>query len=168
MKKVILTVLLLTINVLVSAQEKNNEIKVNVGVLIFEGIEVTYERILNNNSSIGISYASLLNTKHKNDYLDWYLSPYYRYFLGKKRASGFFFEGFGMLNSTNRNLSLDCGSSVDESITDFALGLGMGSKWVTKGGFVGELNIGLGRNLFDNRGDLKLVGKIGVTLGYRF
>lgn len=59
----------------------------------------------------------------------------------------------------------------NETITDFAIGLGLGGKWITKRGVIFEINAGVGRNLFseynDNR-DLEFVGRGGITVGYRF
>ncbi len=47
--------------------------------------------------------------------------------------------------------------------------VGIGGKWVTKSGFVAELNLGVGRNLFNSdRTGTDAVGKLGITLGYRF
>jgi hypothetical protein len=41
-----------------------------------------------------------------------------------------------------------------ERFTDFALGFGLGSKWIHRKGFVFEINAGIGRNLFsDNSPD---------------
>ena len=48
-------------------------------------------------------------------------------------------------------------------------GIGVGGKWVTKSGFVGELNLGFGRNLFNSENsNYNVVGKLAVTVGYRF
>ena len=75
-----------------------------------------------------------------------------------------------MLNSTNDYNYLDGSKSPNkENITDFALGIGLGGKWITKSGFIGELNLGFGRNLFNSdRYDYEIIGKVGITLGYRF
>ena len=60
-------------------------------------------------------------------------------------------------------------ASQKENITDFALGIGLGGKWITNSGFIGELNVGFGRNLFQNdRYDYEIVGKVGISVGYRF
>ena len=47
-------------------------------------------------------------------------------------------------------------------------GIGVGGKWVTNNGFIGELNLGVGRNLFNSNNIDDLVGKVAITLGYRF
>jgi len=51
---------------------------------------------------------------------------------------------------------------------NFALGVGLGGKWITKSGFVGEVNLGIGRNLTNSEFDNDVVIKASVTLGYRF
>ena len=104
--------------------------------------------------------------------INYYISPYYRFYFGKKYAAGFFLEGFGMLNSIDRfQLEFDdFGNVIDsnDNITDFALGIGFGGKWVTNRGFIGELNLGVGRNLFNSDTIDDFVGKLAITLGYRF
>ena len=57
----------------------------------------------------------------------------------------------------------------EDNTLAFALGIGVGGKWITKSGFVGELNLGLGRNII-NVDDFidDLVGEIGIGVGYRF
>jgi hypothetical protein len=50
------------------------------------------------------------------------------------------------------------------------LGIGLGGKWITKKGLLLEVNAGVGRNLFNNRydRDFELIGRGGITVGYRF
>ena len=56
-----------------------------------------------------------------------------------------------MLNSIDyERFNSSLSSFEDENVTDFALGIGLGGKWITKSGFIGELNLGIGRNLFEN------------------
>ena len=57
------------------------------------------------------------------------------------------------------------------TITDFALGFGIGGKWITKKGFLFEINSGIGRNLFNPKSrdnDYQIVGRGGITIGYRY
>jgi len=147
-----------------------NEIKGNALMLVAGAFEVTYERILNEESAVGVS----LFVPYDNDIdVNFSLTPYYRFYFGKKPSAGFFVEGFGMLNSyddtiyTNEN---NYNSTYEDvTRTDFALGFGLGSKWVTKRGFVFEINAGVGRNLFNSSDtDFEIVGRGGITLGYRF
>jgi len=164
------------------SQEENqinfpkNEIKGNALFLVAGALEVTYEKLLNEESGLGVSlfvsYDENINTKFS-------LTPYYRFYFGKKPAAGFFVEGFGMLNSYTQETyyyayedfppynTLE--TVIKDNTTDFALGFGIGSKWVTKKGFLFEINAGVGRNLFNSsETDYEIVGRGGITLGYRF
>lgn len=180
MKKCIFTLLMLCAFATSQAQTDNapatntgkNEIKLNSFFLLLGVFEPSYERNLSENGSVGIS----MFIPYDND-VDWninyYVSPYYRAFFGKKYAAGFFLEGFGMLNSTINTHVLDYYNGIvrDENNTNFAVGFGLGSKWYTRGGFVFEINGGFGRNLFNAdaaNNDNLFVGKFGFNLGYRF
>jgi hypothetical protein len=174
MKKILLS-LVLTLSILsVKGQEqkqetfKQDEVKLNGLFLILGAFEATYERILNEESAIGIS-ALLSFDDDISDDIKYYISPYYRMYFGHKNiASGFFAEGFAMLNSTNREINL-FGTRDDDFRTDLAFGFGFGGKWVTKKGFIFELSTGIGRNFFNNdNSDYEVIGKGGITLGYRF
>lgn len=151
--------------------EKHNELKIN-GVMLLAGVfEASYERNLNEESSAGVSVLFPFDKENLDTRLNYYISPYYRIFFGKKYAAGFFVEGFGMLNSIEERDALAGGSNTFRStnVSDFALGFGLGGKWVSRGGFVFELNGGIGRNLFNNQNTSnQLVGKFGFNLGYRF
>jgi len=145
---------------------KKNELKINGFYLVLGAFEGTFERILNEESAVGISLFLPIDKDVKDD-IDYYISPYYRVYFGKKYAAGFFVEGFGMLNSTRND---NFGFSLEKNkTTDFALGLGFGGKWITKRGFIGELSFGVGRNLFNtNESGTEIIGKGGITIGYRF
>ena len=134
---------------------------------------MTYERTINQESAFGLNIFLPFDDDITDD-INYYISPYYRFYFGNKYAAGFFVEGFGMLNSTNDYIYSSDGfnfESQKENITDFALGLGigLGGKWITDSGFIGEINVGFGRNLFQNdRYDYEIVGKVGINIGYRF
>ena len=150
---------------------RENEIKVNGLILIFGAFEVNYERFLNEESSVGVSLLiPFVDSDDVNWNINYYISPYYRVFFGKAYASGFFVEGFGMLNSKERERYSGNEFLGIEDVTDFGLGLGLGAKWVTSKGFVFELNGGLSRNLFNNKdySGGEVTGKIGFNVGYRF
>ena len=180
-KHLLLLALLITTGGLFAQDELENtedsnskhEIRVNGLMLIVGAFEAGYEYNLNEQSSIGstifIGLTDDIDVK--------YLSPYYRVFFGKKYAAGFFFEGFGMLNNyglerTITNLNTNVSYKEDAgNVTDFALGLGLGAKWISKRNFVFELNGGFGRNLFNSDKDIsgsEFVGKFGFSFGYRF
>ncbi|MGH1517839.1 DUF3575 domain-containing protein [Chryseobacterium sp. JK1] len=154
-----------------NSYQKNNEIKLNLLSPFSGAVEVSYERFLNKNSSLGIS-AFKVYEHSTNDDMNYYISPYYRYYFGKKYASGFFIEGFGMFTSIDGkkiyatdNVTFTEGKDV----YDLALGAGLGWKLVTKKGFVFEANAAFGKLVFNaDKTDHDQVLKLGLSIGYRF
>lgn len=177
MKKSILAFLLVATVFAMNAQEQDNtsdssinrnEIKANGLYLVIGVVDFTYERLLNEESAVGLNVAIPYDEEIKDD-LQYYISPYYRFYFGKKYAAGFFLEGFGMLNSTDIDFNFFGSDESREYVTDFALGIGLGGKWITNGGFVGEVNFGVGRNLFKaEETGADFISKLGISIGYRF
>ncbi|OBX23632.1 hypothetical protein LX77_03735 [Gelidibacter algens] len=151
-----------------------NEIKINSFFLLLGVFEPSYERNLSEQSSVGVSAFIPFDRENIDMDINYYISPYYRIFFGEKYAAGFFLEGFGMLNSIDHQYYVNRNNYTeikDNAVTDFALGFGLGGKWMTSGGFVFEVNGGIGRNLFNTNTEDDnniLVGKFGFNLGYRF
>ncbi|MCA6421409.1 MAG: DUF3575 domain-containing protein [Flavobacterium sp.] len=175
MRKIVLVACVL-FGIMVNAQEAKkydfgrNELKGNALALVFGSFNVSYERILSEESAVGV--AVNLPFDNKNWDINYTLTGYYRYYFGKKPAAGFFGEAFGMLNNVDDYVYND-GTNYYElkTLTDFALGIGLGGKWVTKKGLLLEINGGLGRNLFNNQyddRDFELIGRLGISVGYRF
>ena len=153
------------------SKQNFNELKLNWLFLIFGSLEIAYERTLSDESAIGISGYYAIDKDFNA--LNYYISPYYRFYFGKKYAQGLFVEGFAMLNSYDNETFLYDDGFFDEILTeektDFALGVGLGGKWVMKKGFISEVGVGVGRNYFNsNDTRFRLVGKAVVALGYRF
>lgn len=153
--------------------QKNNEIKLNVVSPFTGALEGTYERILNKNSSLGISAFTVFNNDKSNEDLNYSLTTFYRRYFGKKYASGFFVEGFGMLTSIDgKKIYPSADHSIyteGSDVIDFALGAGGGWKWVSKSGFLLEANVGYGGLLFNStKTDHNVVARFGVSAGYRF
>ena len=148
------------------ARDSNyNEVKLNALYAVIGAVEFNYERTLNKRSAIGISGMYVYDKDQISD-IEYMIGPYYRYYFGKRYASGFFLEGFGLINSSREVFLL---FSSPEFETDLALGIGFGGKWVSESGFVGELSLGFGRNIFNGDNDtFDILGRIGITLGYRF
>ena len=182
MKKITL-VLLLTVSTISFAQEKNpfteevqkkHEVKINaLNLIAFKWLDVSYEYIINNESSFGV--GALINFDGDDDfdsYRTFSLTPYYRRYFSKGYAKGFFVEGFGMLNGYKRSsYYLGSNNYSNESLTNFAVGISAGGKFVTENGFVAEIYLGLGRNLLNNSNYFSsndVVGRGGISLGYRF
>ncbi len=151
--------------------QKNNEIKINLIAPLLGAVEAGYERHLNRHSSLGIS-AFFVYDDTKNEDMNYYVSPYYRYYFGKKYASGFFAEGFGMFTSTDGKKIYSADRltfTENKEVSDVALGAGLGYKLVTKKGLVFEANAGYGKLLFNaDKTDHDVVAKFGLNIGYRF
>lgn len=149
---------------------KRNELKGNALFLVLGAVEVTYERIINDDSGLGVTLFFVNEDEFETSFS---LTPYYRAYFGKKPAAGFFVEGFSMINtgvSSTYYRSDNNGNIIvtdKDRFTDFALGFGVGSKWVHKRGFTFEVNAGIGRNLFSSDSP-EVVARGGITLGYRF
>lgn len=170
MKK-LCTAISLVFCVFISAQEteqKNQtEIKLNALSTALGTVEIEFERTLNSNSSFGVSLFSTFEdtgAAFSYDY-DSGITGFYRYYLGKKYASGLFFEGFGMFHNTrypllNQNISTEINNNL-------LLGLGVGYKWISKKGIVLQANFSPGINLFDDSYS-NTSGRAGISIGYRF
>lgn len=151
--------------------QKNNEIKLSLISPLFDAVEVGFERHLNKNSSLGIS-AFIVYDDKKNEDMNYYISPYYRYYFGKKYASGFFVEGFGMFTSIDGKKIYAADNvtfTEKKDVYDVVLGAGLGYKLVTKKGLVFEANAGYGKLLLNaDKTDHTIVAKFGLSIGYRF
>jgi len=185
MKKILLIFLFLTSAFAFSQEEKEeistilgkNELKINTtNFLIFKYIDLSYERLLNAESSLGIAILKSVSanngTTNFNAYRTFSITPYYRQYFSKNYARGFFVEGFGMLNTQEHkyydytNVS---SSSTNTEEINFAFGISTGAKFMTKKGFIAEVYLGIGRNILNNEENNEdIVGRGGVSLGYRF
>ena len=161
--------------------EKQNELKLNMtNVIIFKFLDITYEKALNEESAVGVSV--LYNFSDDNDdgldeYRKFSITPCYRHYFSKQYAEGFFVEGFTMLHTGEENNNIYIlydesnpnlgGDFKDETYTDLAIGLSTGFKAVSNRGFVAEIYLGIGRDLLGNS-DIEVVGRGGISLGYRF
>ena len=182
MKKAFLILVLLVTISNVQAQadttkitNKKNELYINMTNLIgFKWVDIGYERILNEESSIGV--GTLISLDKNIDGLDAYrtfsITPYYRHFFSKKYAQGFFIEGFTMVHSGRdefyeyNEITMDS-YYYDDTFTDLAIGVSAGAKFVTKRGFIAELYLGIGRDLLGNS-DIEIVGRGGIAIGFQF
>lgn len=164
---------------------KRNELKIDPTYIIFAGaLNLTYERLINKESGFGVN---LIVSSGEEINTTFSLTPFYRFYFGKKPATGFFFEGFTSINSfkydsylniNNNNGYYNGYSIVDrKSATDLAFGIGIGGKWMSNNGIIFELNAGIGRNLLNdysasNQDGLssseKIFGRGGISIGYRF
>ncbi len=162
---------------------KKHELKLSpTSLIILSSFDISYEYLINEYSSFGVSLFYNFNNPNDDFYFlkKFSLTPYYRWFFSEKRATrGFFVEAFSMLNNYKDEYYYDY-DNIDgdyyyntktKKQTDFALGISVGGKFVTKKGFVAEVFLGVGRNLFNKDNsvlDTSIIGRGGISLGYRF
>jgi hypothetical protein len=159
------------------------EVKVNAFSAALGAIDFEFERTLNKRSSIGLSFlANLKNSQSAPNPIPnepiglnnkTSISAFYRHYFGKKYAQGFFLEGFALYNTVDNLVGVafplfSMGERGYETIHDVGLGLGLGYKWVSEKGLVLQANFGLGRNLFNGDIGEEIIGKAGISIGYRF
>ncbi|WP_458008595.1 DUF3575 domain-containing protein [Flavobacterium sp. PL002] len=183
MKKIFLAVTILFSFFVAKAQNKNetilnpyekkNEVILDLIAPAFSGgINASYERYFNKKSSLGITFIYIFdNTKEKD--MNYSISPYYRRYFGKKYASGFFVEGFGMVMSIDGKKVYDTPEKLtfteNPNVINLSIGAGFGWKGVTKSGLTYGANLGWGKMLFNaDKTDHTQVAKISLNVGYRF
>ena len=188
MKKNTLLILLFVVTLSIAQEKeeiypqdinKKHELKLNTFNLIaFSSLDISYEKLINTESSFGVAlFYNFSDIEYDNIGFPkkFSITPYYRWFFSENKfAKGFFVFVFGMLN-TYEDIFYDFynDSNKVQSETAFALGISVGGKFVTKSGFTTEVYLGVGRNLIQNENDddffeFNIVGRFGISLGYRF
>ncbi|WP_299436962.1 hypothetical protein [uncultured Aquimarina sp.] len=164
-----------------------NEISLSpINIIAFGALDIGYERILTNNTTLGfdVFYRFSDNVDNDDDVIDrdgifdkeLAVTARYKYFFGNRIARGFYVEAFGMLSSGDHDNYVvvydDLGNFVSsgdivEEYTDFALGFAVGGKFVTRNGFFLDIGFGIGRNLFNDKSP-EIIVRPNLYLGYRF
>ena len=188
MKKIftVLTVLFSVINLFAqdlnpnneSGSQRKNDIVVDPILLIAVPlINVSYERILNKDMGVGVN-AMVTLSDEVDDFKQF--SPYFRYYMGRKYAQGFFFEGFVPVTLENDvyysyqyddiNNNYYYVNSSKKNLTTVGIGFGVGGKWLIKDRLVIEASGGIARRFgdFDTYDIGPVTGKIMGGIGYRF
>ena len=165
MKKIALFLFALLISVSVFSQQNvpRNEISLNLfNTAILQYPEISFERILNHDMSVG---ASIGAGGHGDYFQSFNLTPFARWFFGGNRgdadrlARGFFIEAnCSFFRYKNRWTYEDGHTSA------FGIGLGIGWKYLTRGNWTGEVLFGGGRDMINDGGYLRL----GISIGRRF
>lgn len=158
-----------------------NEVKINLPMALAGNIELSYDRILLEDLSLGVAASAAWEDSYPYKFA---VMPYTRWFFWKHRGqdefpgAGFFIEvnaGFfdckytkinTISNGMNGGLKID---SEDANGFGAGLGLAIGWKWISKSGFVGEIYTGAGRNFVSTtKDDVPAYIRSGISLGYRF
>ncbi|NAS12586.1 hypothetical protein [Poritiphilus flavus] len=172
MKK-ILTGLLILSAYLMQAQAyptlaNDHELKLNMGLfLVNTTVEGSYEYYLSEDTSIG---GTVYFDNDAEDYNgNFGIGPNFRAYFGYGPRSGFFAEAFGLYytGEESDNNTQPGGRNLDYS--SFALGLGLGNKWVTRSQkFSLEIHGGIGRNINPEDFQDSFIYRAGLSVGFRF
>jgi len=165
MKKIFLAFGLLISSLSYSQQE----IKLDISdALVIKSLEFSYESYLSKENSFGIS--ALFNIE-KQDVSFRYnenlmITPYFRHYFSTDKVWNIFGEAFAGINSGKKESNEDSGN-YDIKYTDGALGIAIGTKYVSNSGLIIDVHAGAGRNLFGSDSP-SIVPRIGVNVGWRF
>jgi len=162
-----------------SEEFSKNELKLNAAYLLAGIIEMSYERVINEDSSFGIS--ANYDVSGDSNYTSM-ITPYYRLFFSKNHAAGFFFEtsttflweqpyGDIYYYSTDYITYPEGGyysSIADENLFGWGIGIAVGGKFMTSNNWIFEVVAGLGRNFINTDYIDDLYPRLGISIGKRF
>lgn len=154
-----------------SFTQAQQEVKVDLlDALAFKTLEVSYEYYTSERSSVGVS--ALFNFEKRSADFRYnekrMITPYFRHYFTNNRNWNYFGEVFLGINTGEKEIDI-VGSNLKQykEYTDGALGIAIGSKYISGGGFVVDVYGGLGRNMFSSE-SRSVVPRVGINLGYRF
>lgn len=167
MKKYILLFTLLISSIGFAQQE----IKLDIAdALVIRTLDFSYESYITDESSFGVS-AQFNLAKQDIDFRyneNLMITPYYRHYFTTDYQWNFFGEGFFGINSGKYEIPDLGGSGVSyDKYTDGALGIAVGTKYISTSGLIIDVYGGLGRNLFGTNSPI-LVPRLGLNVGWRF
>lgn len=163
-----------------------NEVSWNImNTLVFGALDISYERILSDHSSLSAEVFSKVFNKNKGEEgdlsktyaKDFSITTKFKYFLDEENmAWGYYAEAFAMIsNGVNEKTVTLTDSQTGEpkeieaelDYIDVALGIGVGRKFISKKGFFLDVSVGIGRNLFQKDSPV-IVVLPGFNIGYRY
>jgi hypothetical protein len=145
---------------------------------LFNLPEVSYERILSDNQSLGLSFGvSFLEESEIG--IKYIFTPNYRLYFSKQQAAVFFMEANASIYEERVNWGYynpyyyyDYGYSSSERHVNVGIGFSTGYKFITKSNWTGEMNVGLGRGLLNRNTYLyrksEYYPRVGFSIGKRF
>lgn len=169
----------------IAMRNKKNEFRIDLLSLAVQSkLNLSYERFLNDDFSIGV-FGGYANSNKLNDDFDsgyrnnlpkYEINPFVRYNLSKSQTHFYFAEAFlsangGDFKETVRKID-DNGNGyyINEKSQYFDLGIGgsLGYKMYLKEKFSIELLVGFGTNLFNRDKSPDTLSRVGLSFGYRF
>lgn len=170
-KIIIILVVLFSVNLNAQNNAKDNEVKVNLlNVIAFKWFDMSYQRNLNEESAVGISFLTRLSSENKFEYnRSFAVTPYYRYYISSDDQVGFFGEVHTKINGGDKRIAkaTETEEAKYEKYTDLSIGLSGGVRYASDKGFVAEIYAGAGRNMFTKNAPT-VVPRLGVSIGYGF
>ena len=153
----------------------NNEIRLNLLNSLLGSVEVQYESLFQDNSSINV-FLGVGYDLHNSAYNSIFnISPGYRQYFSKKKASGFFIEANTRFSYdkweewTYEDFPSYNSYSKTEKGLNIGLGVGMGAKMLTHSGLSGTIKGGIGRFLTNHKGyGPEYYPNIEISIGKRF
>lgn len=163
---------------------KKNEIRVDVLSLATARYNLTYERFLGKNFSVGLSGRFSSNKKVKDDfnegnintYAKYEVIPFVRYNLSQGSRSFYFAEIFTDINGGDFREIVLLTDATNNSYyviqkskySDMGIGAAVGYKYYIKDQFGIELLVGSGANLFNKDKSPDVLSRVGLGVSYRF
>ena len=141
------------------------EIKVNVtDALALKTLTVSYEHYATQQTSVGIS--GLFNFEDESSDFryneDQMYTAFVRHYFSTESLWNLFGELFFAYNTGDKERN-----GIVNDYSDGALGLAVGYKYISSGGFTVDIHGGLGRNLFTDDSP-RIVPRVGVNIGFQF
>ena len=163
---------------------RRNEFRVDLLSLVTaEKLNLTYERFLNRDFSVGLtgSYSnssnltSDYNAGYRNNLPKYEVIPFVRYNLSKSAAHFYFAEASIAANGGDFRevVRQDDGTTgyyviQNDDYFDIAIGGSIGYKLYFNQKFAVEFLVGFGSNLIDRSKSPDVVSRVGLSAGYRF
>ncbi|GLB48209.1 hypothetical protein Y10_05770 [Neptunitalea sp. Y10] len=145
----------------------NNEVSLNLLYTALGLPEVTYERIISDNGSIGLSAAISLNDEHID--INYISTAFYRFYFGKKRAAGFYLEGNVTVFEETVEKVWDLSyNHEDINKVGYGMGVSVGAKFLNNHNWTGTIYGGLGGNFADYANAQSAYLRAGISIGKRF
>jgi Protein of unknown function (DUF3575) len=164
--------------------QKKNEFRIDVLSMAFSRYNLTYERFLTKNFSVGLSGVFSNNKKTKDDFdqgniksfSKYELIPFVRYNLSQGQRSFYFAEIFADINGGDFReiVLLTDASNINyyaiqkSNYSDLGLGAAVGYKYYIKDQFGIEVLVGFGSNLFNKDKSPDILSRVGLGVSYRF
>ncbi len=149
--------------------EGDNELKINLAYLLFEIVELNYERLITDEIGVGLGASVWFGG---NSDIDFMFNPYFRFYPidADRRATSFFIEGNAGFLGGRELISFHTENGWDSREDNFVrggAGIAVGAKFLSKGNFLAEGYLGIGR-IFGTPSFPDVYPRVGVTFGKRF